>query len=575
MADMAELQKAAIERLAERLYRGLAQAFRTATERVLEAQRKDWQGKIAPWDLGKVGASLKAADEARDALLKEVKALVDSFIPQAFWAERREAFSRGKSPQVVIEEGASALQGRGEPPLTPEERRVVRALAQFTYETYKTVASEWHGRVRTAIALGVLRGDDMNIVSRRIRQQTGIRLSDAERIARTETARVSQAARLVEYRERRVEKLDWVLAIRPCEVCQDAARGAPYERDRVPALPVHPNCMCAVAPVVEELPTPTTPEEGWEPMVIDDGYTDLELARIYRMLNHMPPEDRARMIRFLSDPDTCPVILRPEQVKRRFGIDFVAKYGEGYQPYVDWIGLYDPRLNRPWVLPEHRDGALIHELAHQYHYHGMEPTSMHTHWVNVHLRQLYQKAKERGWAVTEYALSDVTEYFAEGVKYFIQKPRELHALDPEMYRFLNTEVFPGTYKRLPKPGEKLSLRRSEREREEAGMGKFAEYEVVVYHGHPEAPVEELVGRVFWDAEGKRLAYEAWDEKLAQILAEVKGRRAVKRFARGPGSGPVIADNIVEAPMDDPKFLIYLHDWLLNCGFALKGVRGKR
>ena len=97
---------------------------------------------------------------------------------------------------------------------------------------------------------------------------------------------------------------------------------------------------------------------------------------------------------------------------------------------------------------------------------------------------------------------------------------------------------------------------------------MAEYEVIRYHGHPEAPTQELVGRVSWDAERKRLSYEAWDERLAQILAEVKRRRAVKRFASGPEREDVVVDNIVDVSMDDPKFLIYLDDWLASSGFNL-------
>lgn len=450
--DMAELQKEAVERLSKQLYQELARAFRTAADRVIEAQRKDWQRKLEPWELGKVEGSLKAADRAQEALLKELEALVDRFIPQAFREERQEAFSRGQSPQVAIEEGMASLQ---KPRLTPAERRMAQALAQFTYETYRTVAAEWHGRVRTTIALGVLRGDDMRTVSRRIREQTGTRLSDAERVARTETARVSQAARLGEYQKRHVEKLDWILADRPCEVCEDIAKGAPYERDKVPALPVHPHCMCAVAPVIEELPEPPPPEKDWEPRVINSGYSELERARINRLLEKLPPEDRERMMRHLASDDHCPVILRPEQMKRRFGFDAEAKYGRGYKPYEDWAGLYEHSTNRTWVLPEYRDHALVHEIAHQYYYEGVAPGTLRTSLVLNRNYELYQKAKTAGRAVTDYALTNEREYFAEGVKFFIQDPRRLHEKDIAMYRFLNEQVFPGTYKRLPRPGAKL------------------------------------------------------------------------------------------------------------------------
>lgn len=97
---------------------------------------------------------------------------------------------------------------------------------------------------------------------------------------------------------------------------------------------------------------------------------------------------------------------------------------------------------------------------------------------------------------------------------------------------------------------------------------MAEYEVIRYHGHPEAPTEDLVGRLTWDADKKRLSYEAWDERLAQILADVKRRRAVKRFAPGPEREDVVVDNIVDVSMDDPRFITYLDDWLANWRFNL-------
>jgi Mlc titration factor MtfA (ptsG expression regulator) len=107
------------------------------------------------------------------------------------------------------------------------------------------------------------------------------------------------------------------------------------------------------------------------------------------------------------------------------------------------------------VLPEYRDHALVHEIAHQYYYEGVAPGTLRTSLVLNRNYELYQKAKAAGRAVTDYALTNEREYFAEGVKFFIQDPRRLHEKDIAMYRFLNEQVFPVTYKTLPRPGAKL------------------------------------------------------------------------------------------------------------------------
>ncbi|MCL0034373.1 phage minor head protein [Dehalococcoidia bacterium] len=444
--------------MAQRLAREANAELRKARDKVIEAQRKDWKAGIDVTTLDSARNSLKAVDSEYNRLLKVLKSLVDSFIAEAWRLSRAEAFK----PVVTTHGAAISAFGNDyhkenlqEPPLTPAERRLVKTLSQLTYEAYRTVASEWWGRTRTNIAVGVVRGEDMATVSRRIRQQCQVRQSDAMRIARTETARVSEHARMQEFKARRVEKLDIVLGPNPCERCADLVKDNPYKREKAPSVPIHPNCMCALAPVIEDLPEAPPPEGGWMPMVINAGYSDLERRRLNRMLNKLPERDKQNMMRFLSSEDNCPVILHPKEMKRRFGFDAEVKYGRDYKPYTDWAGLYEPSENRVWILPEHRGHALIHEIAHQYYHRGVPLGTMRHSQVWNGNYGYYEKAKAAGRAVTEYALTNEREYFAEGVKFFIQDPRRLYQRDKAMYRFLNEKVFPGTYKRLPRPGVKL------------------------------------------------------------------------------------------------------------------------
>jgi hypothetical protein len=82
----------------------------------------------------------------------------------------------------------------------------------------------------------------------------------ADMIARTEIARANSAGSIASYRIARDEadvdvKKAWILGDNPCAICQENAdAGAIDLDDEFPsgddAAPAHPNCECAVTPVV-------------------------------------------------------------------------------------------------------------------------------------------------------------------------------------------------------------------------------------------------------------------------------------------------------------------------------------
>jgi SPP1 gp7 family putative phage head morphogenesis protein len=50
-----------------------------------------------------------------------------------------------------------------------------------------------------------------------------------------------------------VEKVEWLSATEDDRVCDEceALNGQIFDIDSVPEIPVHPNCRCCTAPVVE------------------------------------------------------------------------------------------------------------------------------------------------------------------------------------------------------------------------------------------------------------------------------------------------------------------------------------
>ena len=99
------------------------------------------------------------------------------------------------------------------------------------------------------IADGLMNGDSTDTVARGLRDMLDGDDTRAQAIARTETARAQTAGTLDNYTSAGVTQFDWVLSDEPCAECSDAADGNPHEfGDDAP--PLHPNCRCAVSPVL-------------------------------------------------------------------------------------------------------------------------------------------------------------------------------------------------------------------------------------------------------------------------------------------------------------------------------------
>lgn len=114
--------------------------------------------------------------------------------------------------------------------------------------------------IRRAIADGLDQNDGLDDIVGAI-QDLGFSEERADLIARTEIARANSDAALVGYQAAEsvgvsVRKL-WLLGENPCPICEANAEQGPIDLDEEfesgdDAPPAHPNCLCDIAPVVDE-----------------------------------------------------------------------------------------------------------------------------------------------------------------------------------------------------------------------------------------------------------------------------------------------------------------------------------
>ena len=179
------------------------------------------------------GAAAKTEKETRKALEKEAEKGVESFqnqLPASLKANARAEFD------------------------TVDEGTVTRA-AQSIFKAEDFSERIWANRdvlvkdLERSIGLAVTNGWSIPRLAKEFEHNVAVDERSAERIARTEMNRVSNAAELAQYREKGIKFYRFIATedARTCEICgqihdkvfsvDDATTGANFP-------PVHPNCRC-------------------------------------------------------------------------------------------------------------------------------------------------------------------------------------------------------------------------------------------------------------------------------------------------------------------------------------------
>lgn len=108
------------------------------------------------------------------------------------------------------------------------------------------------------LATGFVRGDGIQDMTRYIKKRVGDTMKTgsyaAERLARTESARVQFEAQKESLKDNDYKHCKWYAEPGACNTCKDYASGSSskkypegvYDVDDVPDIPVHPNCRCSI-----------------------------------------------------------------------------------------------------------------------------------------------------------------------------------------------------------------------------------------------------------------------------------------------------------------------------------------
>lgn len=112
---------------------------------------------------------------------------------------------------------------------------------------------ELKGLLDNLLTQAVIQGKGPIELARQIATQMGAKAYVAQRLARTETARIQDNAQMDSFKKYGVKKVKWVAEPSACKQCRDISsyNHGIYPLDDVPMIPVHPNCRCAKAAYVE------------------------------------------------------------------------------------------------------------------------------------------------------------------------------------------------------------------------------------------------------------------------------------------------------------------------------------
>ena len=110
----------------------------------------------------------------------------------------------------------------------------------------------------TLLTQSIINGRHPNDVARELRRQFDISQKQAERLMRTESARVHAECAVKSMEKNGVTQYEWVSEPSACKICSPLdgkifeVKSAEFGNVKHPLFPLHPNCRCAVISVVDK-----------------------------------------------------------------------------------------------------------------------------------------------------------------------------------------------------------------------------------------------------------------------------------------------------------------------------------
>ena len=106
------------------------------------------------------------------------------------------------------------------------------------------------GRIQADMERMIVQGRSPQTISKQLQRDFNVGHSNSDRLIRTEASRVYNEARTESYKQYGIDKVEFLAEHDACSVCE-SYDGKVYGLEQGPEIPVHPNCRCAYAPVVD------------------------------------------------------------------------------------------------------------------------------------------------------------------------------------------------------------------------------------------------------------------------------------------------------------------------------------
>jgi SPP1 gp7 family putative phage head morphogenesis protein len=221
----------------------LSRKFIISKGRVIEAKINEIVGAMAS-SPGSIVVGIKRQELANlinglysDLSAEQVKQL-ESLLSTVY-KDTRVSIARefGQSFEVVSEQQLQRLLTQPNKGLT---------LSQRIYANNDIVAR----KLNTDISRLLFQNEKPEVIKRELVKNLNITQGQAERLFRTETSRFFNEASHDAYRQAGLANFEFLAEADACDIC-GSLDGKIYDINASTPVPVHPNCRCAILPVVE------------------------------------------------------------------------------------------------------------------------------------------------------------------------------------------------------------------------------------------------------------------------------------------------------------------------------------
>lgn len=123
--------------------------------------------------------------------------------------------------------------------------------AYFSDRIWGIIQIDLRTALEKLLLKGIIQGLNPREIARQLRKSFDVAKNQAERLARTELARVQSEVQKQSYKTNRIDKFVFIREATACPICK-AVSTDPISIDNfevgVNAAPIHPNCRCSTAP---------------------------------------------------------------------------------------------------------------------------------------------------------------------------------------------------------------------------------------------------------------------------------------------------------------------------------------